>query len=57
MKKVKSVGQDTPLDVLKTRNPLAISDISLIFAACFNLMVKLWVNQNHIKFQRQRQVW
>ena len=57
MKKVKSVGQDTPLDVLKTRNPLAISDISLIFAACFNLMVNLWVNQNHIKFQRQRQVW
>ena len=57
MKKVKSVGQDTPLDVLKTGNILAISDISLIFAACFNLMVKLWVNQNHIKFQRQRQVW
>ena len=28
-------------DVLKTRNPLAISDISLIFAPCFNLMVKL----------------
>ena len=31
---VKSVGQDTPPDVLKTRNPLAISDISLIFALC-----------------------
>ena len=30
-----------PPDVLKTRNILAISDISLIFAACFNLMVKL----------------
>ena len=27
--------------MLKTRNPLAISDISLIFAPCFNLMVKL----------------
>ena len=38
---MKSVGQNTPPDVLKTRNPLAISDISLIFAPCFNLMVKL----------------
>ena len=27
--------------MLKTRNSLAISDISLIFAPCFNLMVKL----------------
>lgn len=36
MKKVKSVGQDTPLDVLKTRNPLAISDIYIIFAMSIN---------------------
>lgn len=30
----KSVGQETPPDVLKTGNTLAISDISLIFAPC-----------------------
>ena len=39
------------IDVLKTRNPLAISDISLIFAACKVLNIRIMRTFNYNEIQ------
>ena len=47
----KSVGQETPPDVLKTGNTLAISDISLIFAPCKVLNIRIMRTFNYNEIQ------